>query len=203
MTLTRTDSGLIIGEDGKARPPWAAVDPLLQKYYDEEWGMPVTDEQGLYERLVLEGFQVGLSWATILRKRESFREAFDNFEVDTVAAYGEDKIEELLQNADIIRNRAKIKAAITNAQATQELRNDEGLSALIWSFKPAETPKPASVDAIESVSEESKALTKALKKKGFTFVGPISMYALMEAVGLIDNHVMGSFRRGSSGIWSE
>lgn len=203
MPLVTNDQGLVLGEDGKARPPWASVDPLLQKYYDEEWGMPIYDEHGMYERVVLEGFQVGLSWATILRKRESFRAAFDHFEVDTVANYGEDKIEELLENADIIRNRAKITAAITNAQATQNLRDEGGLSELIWSFKPKETPKPRTVDEIESVSDESIAMTKALKKKGFTFVGPVSMYALMEAVGMIDNHVMGSYRRGSSGIWPE
>lgn len=203
MTLTSTDNGLILGEDGKVRPLWAASDPLMRQYYDEEWGMPVTDEQGVYERIVLEGFQVGLSWATVLRKRENFREAFHNFEVDTVASFGEDKVEELLQNAGIIRQRAKINAAINNARATQALREEGGLPHLVWSFKPEVTPRPQSMSEVATVSEESKALAKALKKKGFSFVGPTTIYALMEAIGIIDNHVVGSHRRGTSGIWGE
>lgn len=203
MTLTSTDNGLILGEDGKVRPLWAASDPLMRQYYDEEWGMPVTDEQGVYERIVLEGFQVGLSWATVLRKRENFREAFHNFEVDTVASFGEEKVEELLQNAGIIRQRAKINAAINNARATQALREEGGLPQLVWSFKPEVTPRPLSMSEVATVSEESKALAKALKKKGFSFVGPTTMYALMEAIGIIDNHVVGSHRRGTSGIWGE
>ena len=196
------DNGLIIGEDGRARPAWAATSPLLQNYYDTEWGMPVRDEAGIYERLSLEAFQSGLSWETVLRKREAFRRAFAHFEPDTVAAFDEADIERLLADASIIRNRRKITAAITNARATIALREKGGLTDFVWSFQPEQTPAPESVTDIASTSPESVALAKALKKEGFVFVGPTTMYALMQAIGMVDDHLVGSWRRGSSGVWS-
>lgn len=191
----------VIGEDGLARPEWAASDPLLREYYDSEWGMPVTDERGLFERLSLEAFQAGLSWATILRKRPAFRAAFDDFEPDRVAAYGEAEIGRLLADEGIVRNRAKILATIGNARATIALRDEGGLSRLIWSFRPDRTPSPVSLDEIPASSPESVALTQALKRKGFSFVGPTMMFALLEAVGVVDTHLLDSHRRGTSGIW--
>lgn len=194
-------SGLIVGEDGLARPPWAAVDPLLRAYYDTEWGMPVRDEQGLFERLALEGFQSGLSWATILRKREAFRTAFRGFDPDVVASFGDDDVARLMADAGIVRNRAKILATIVNAAATCRLRADGGLAAFIWSFQPAATPVPRTLAQIPTVSDASTALSKALRQRGFAFVGPTTMHALMEATGMIDTHLVGSHRRGSSGVW--
>jgi DNA-3-methyladenine glycosylase I len=187
--------------DELGRPPWATTDPLLRHYYDTEWGMPVRDERGLYERIALEAFQAGLSWVTILRKRPAFREAFDNFDPDAVAAYADADVERLLSQTDIVRNRRKIHAAITNAQATIRLRDDGGLAQLIWSYQPATTPEPVTVGEIPTVSDESRALAAELRRRGFVSVGPTTMYALMEAVGLVDDHLIGSHRRGSSGVW--
>ncbi|WP_445155718.1 DNA-3-methyladenine glycosylase I [Arthrobacter sp. Hor0625] len=195
-------SGCIIGEDGLARPAWAATDPLLRNYYDTEWGLPVRDEQGLYERISLEAFQAGLSWATILRKRPAFRAAFADFHPETVAAFTEDDVERLLQDAGIVRNRLKIRATVTNARATLELRNDGGLVDFVWGFRPAATPEPTTLAQIPTTSPESVALSKALRKRGFVFVGPTTMFALMEAIGMVDTHLVGSHRRGSSGVWA-
>lgn len=194
-------NGAVIGDDGLARPVWAAVDPMLREYYDTEWGLPVRDEQGLYERISLEAFQAGLSWATILRKRPAFRVAFDDFQPDTVAAYTEADVQRLLLDAGIVRNRLKIRAAITNAQATIALRSDGGLVDFVWQFQPDTTPEPTALDHIPTTSTESIALSKALRKRGFAFVGPTTMYALMEAIGMVDTHLLDSHRRGSSGIW--
>jgi DNA-3-methyladenine glycosylase I len=200
------DDGLVIGADGLARPAWASVDPLLRDYYDTEWGMPVTDERGLFERISLEGFQSGLSWATILRKRPAFRAAFDGFDPESVAAYDESDVERLLGDPGIIRNRAKIVAAIGNARATLSLRDDPdaagGLAGLVWSFRPQSTPAPERFADIPTSTPESAALAKALRAKGFRFVGPTTMFALMEAVGIVDTHLVHSHRRGSSGVWS-
>jgi DNA-3-methyladenine glycosylase I len=193
--------GTVIGDDGLARPPWASVDPLLREYYDTEWGLPVRDEQGLYERISLEGFQAGLSWATILRKRPAFRSAFHDFQPDTVAAFTDADVERLLQDAGIVRNRLKIRAAITNARATVSLRERGGLVDFVWQFQPATTPRPASHTEIPTQSPESVALSKALRKQGFSFVGPTTMFALMEAIGMVDTHLIASHRRGSSGVW--
>ncbi|RYG77771.1 DNA-3-methyladenine glycosylase I [Yimella sp. RIT 621] len=198
----RDDPGIVIGEDGLARPAWASVDPMLRDYYDTEWGMPVRDEQGMYERISLEAFQAGLSWATILRKRPAFRAAFDGFDPERVARYGEAEIDRLMADAGIVRNRAKILAAITNANATIRLRDKGGLAEFVWSFQPSETPAPRTFAEIPSKSPESLALSKALRKEGFAFVGPTTMYALMEAIGIIDTHLVGSHRRGSSGVWT-
>jgi DNA-3-methyladenine glycosylase I len=196
---------VVRGADGLARPAWASVDPLLREYYDTEWGMPVRDERGLFERLSLEAFQSGLSWATVLRKRPAFRAAFDGFEPDLLALYDETDVERLLADAGIIRNRAKIAATIANARATVALRDDAevvgGLPGLIWSFRPERTPEPRTFADIPTTSPESAALAKALRSRGFRFVGPTTMHALMEAVGIIDTHLLDSHRRGSSGVW--
>jgi DNA-3-methyladenine glycosylase I len=191
----------VTGEDGLARPQWAAMDPLLRDYYDTEWGMPVRDERGMFERISLEAFQSGLSWVTILRKRPAFRAAFDGFEPDLVAAYSGADVERLMGDAGIVRNRRKVEATITNARATVALRSEGGLVDLVWSFRPARTPAPTSYAEVPTQSAESLALSKALRAKGFTFVGPTTMYALMEAVGIVDTHLVGSHRRGTSGVW--
>jgi DNA-3-methyladenine glycosylase I len=191
----------VVGTDGLVRPVWAASDPLLMEYYDTEWGMPVRDERGLFERLSLEAFQSGLSWATILRKRPAFRAAFDDFDPDAVAAYDERDVERLMADAGIVRNRRKVDATITNARATVALRADGGLVDLVWSFRPDTTPAPTSYAEVPSTSAESKALSKELKRRGFVFVGPTTMFALMEAVGIVDTHLVDSHRRGSSGVW--
>lgn len=196
-----TDAPLVVGGDGLARPTWAASDPILQDYYDTEWGLPVRDEQGLFERLSLEAFQSGLSWATILRKRPAFREAFDGFDPDVVAGYDESDVERLMADAGIVRNLAKIRATITNAAATVRLRERGGLVDFIWSFRPERTPEPHTYEEVPTTSPESVALAKALRREGFAFVGPTTMFALMEAVGIVDTHLIGSHRRGSSGVW--
>ena len=203
MTAPDVDpaSGLVRGEDGLSRPAWAATDPLLQSYYDTEWGMPVRDEQGLYERISLEAFQAGLSWATILRKRPAFREAFAGFDPEAVARFDEADEQRLLADAGIVRNRAKIAATITNARATLDRRERGGLVDLVWSFRPEQTPRPRRVAEIPTRSPESVALSKRLRAEGFAFVGPTTMFALMEAVGIVDTHLLGSHRRGSSGVW--
>lgn len=194
--------GTVLGEDGLARPPWAAVDPLLREYYDTEWGLPIRDEQGLYERICLEGFQAGLSWATILRKRPAFRQAFHGFQPDVVATFTEADVDRLLQNPGIVRNRLKVRAAITNAHATIALRDQGGLVDFVWQFQPRATPQPVAHVDIPTQSPESVALSKALRKRGFSFVGPTTMFALMEAIGMVDTHLMDSHRRGSSGVWA-
>ena len=191
----------VLGDDGLARPAWAATDPLLRDYYDTEWGMPVRDERGLFERLSLEAFQSGLSWATILRKRPAFRKAFADFDPDLVAGFGDDDVARLMADAGIVRNRRKVDATVTNAQATVALRADGGLPELVWSFRPATTPAPTSYAEVPSTSAESKALSKELKRRGFVFVGPTTMFALMEAVGIVDTHLVDSHRRGTSGVW--
>ena len=194
-------SAVVVGPDGLARPPWASADPLLREYYDTEWGMPVRDEHGLYERISLEAFQSGLSWATILRKRPAFREAFAQFDPDVVVAFSDADVERLLGDVGIVRNRLKILATITNARATVALREDGGLVDCVWSFQPETTSAPTEGNAVITSSAESIALSKALRNRGFSFIGPTTMYALMEAIGMIDTHLLDSHRRGSSGIW--
>ena len=198
----RVGPDLVVGVDGLARPRWAAADPLLRAYYDTEWGMPVLDERGLFERLSLEAFQSGLSWATILRKREAFRRAFDGFDPDRVAAYGDADVERLMGDAGIVRNRRKVEATVRNAAATVALRADGGLPRLVWSFRPERTPEPRTAAEVPTSSPESVALARELKRRGFAFVGPTTMFALMEAVGVVDTHLVGSHRRGTSGVWT-
>lgn len=183
------------------RTPWAQTHPMLTEYYDTEWGMPVLDDQGVFERLTLEAFQSGLSWLTILKRREGFRAAFNQFDYHAIAQYDASDVERLMSDTGIIRNRMKIEATINNAQAAVALEHDGGLSAFVWSFKPESTPLPTSMAEIPAQSPESAQLSKALKKKGFKFVGPTTMFALMEALGIVDTHIVTSHRRGSSGIW--
>jgi DNA-3-methyladenine glycosylase I len=194
---------LVTGEDGLARPLWASTDPMLRQYYDTEWGMPVRDERGVFERLSLEAFQSGLSWRTILAKRAAFRAAFADFDPDVVARFGEADVARLLADAGIVRNRAKIAATITNATATIALRADGGLADFVWSFRPSDTPRPRTAAEVPTTSSESTALSKALRKRGFAFVGPTTMHALMEALGIVDTHLVGSHRRGTSGVWPD
>jgi DNA-3-methyladenine glycosylase I len=185
-------SGSTLGADGKLRCPWGNSTPDYIAYHDEEWGRPIRTDQGLYERLVLEAFQSGLSWITILRKRPAFREAFAGFEIEKVAGFDESDVERLLADAGIVRNRAKIEAAIRNARATLELaRTDGGLAKLLWSFAPpADRPAPQSLADVPATSPESKAMAKQLKKLGFVFVGPTTAYALMQAAGLVNDHLV-------------
>lgn len=187
------------------RPAWAESSDLLRDYYDTEWGVPVTDERGLFERISLEAFQSGLSWATILRKRPAFRAAFADFDPDVVADFGDAQVEELMQDAAIVRNRRKILATVTNARATVALRGryggTSGLAEFVWSFRPERTPMPRAVEDIPTTSAESVSLSTALKKEGFVFVGPTTMFALMEAAGMVDTHLLDSPRRGCSGLW--
>jgi DNA-3-methyladenine glycosylase I len=166
-------------------------DPLYEAYHDTEWGLPVRDEHGLYERLCLEGFQSGLAWITVLRKRPRFREVFAGFDPEVVATYGEDDIERLLGDAGIIRHRGKIEATIANAHATLALREaGTPLPELVWSFAPAPRAKPpASWRDVPAQTEDSQALSKALRKAGFKFVGPTTVYAAMQACGLVDDHL--------------
>ncbi len=185
------------------RASWASGDPLLTEYYDAEWGMPVTDERGVYERLMLEAFQSGLSWLTVLRKRDAFRAAFDGFDPELVADYGEHEVERLLADAGIIRNRRKIEAAIVNARSTLRLRDEgPGLAELVWTYMPERSPAPESEAEVPSTSPESLALAKELKRRGFVFVGPTTVYALMTAIGIVDAHLVTSHRRGCSGLWN-
>lgn len=206
---------LVVGDDGLARPAWASVHEDLRTYYDTEWGLPVHDEQGVFERLALEGFQSGLSWATILRRRDGFRRAFAGFDVDAVAGFGPQDVERLLEDEGIIRHRGKIEATIANARAAIALRELDGLGPrgdlgpgshlgqLVWSYRPERTPQPAAPAEVPTTSTESVALAKELKRHGFRFVGPTTMFALMEALGVVDTHLLGSHRRGSSGVWAE
>jgi DNA-3-methyladenine glycosylase I len=182
------DHGVTIGADGLARCPWAGSDPLYLGYHDTEWGRPLRGENELFERICLEAFQSGLAWITILRKRENFRAAFAGFEIGKVAEFGEADVARLLADEGIVRNRAKVNAAIANARAAREL--DGGLTELIWSHAPAEQPCPRTTKEIPATSPESVALAKALKKAGFVFVGPTTAYALMQACGLVDDHLV-------------
>ena len=172
-------------------------DPLYERYHDQEWGRPVRDERGLFERMSLEAFQSGLSWLTILRKREAFRAAFAGFEPDAVARFGDDDVERLLGDAGIVRNRAKIEATIANARATVALREDGGLPELLWErFRPAPRRAPPRTFAdVPSQTPETVALAKELKRRGFRFVGPTTLYALMQACGVVDDHLAGCLVR--------
>ncbi|CAA9456382.1 MAG: DNA-3-methyladenine glycosylase [uncultured Rubrobacteraceae bacterium] len=193
------EQGVIVGEDGLGRCPWAVGHPANLHYHDTEWGLVVRGERALYERITLEAFQSGLSWLTILLKRPAFRAAFDGFDPETVARYADADVERLMQDKTIVRNRAKIEAARTNARAVLALREHGGLDALIWSHKPDETPAPRVVSEVPTNTHASKALAADLRAKGFRFVGPVTAHALMEAIGMVDTHLIGCHRRGSSG----
>jgi DNA-3-methyladenine glycosylase I len=178
----------VMGVDGLLRCPWVGSAPEYIAYHDEEWGQPLRGDDALYERLCLEAFQSGLSWLTILRKRPAFRAAFADFSIERVAAFGERDVERLLNDAGIVRNRLKINAAIANARTAAALEG--GLSDLIWSYAPTDpAPAPGKDEQIPAVTPESTALAKGLKRAGFVFVGPTTCYALMQACGLVDDHL--------------
>jgi DNA-3-methyladenine glycosylase I len=181
---------LVIGPDGLARCGWAGGSAEYTAYHDTEWGHPMRSETGLFEHLVLEAFQSGLSWSTILRKRQNFRAAFADFDIARVAAFGPNDVERLLTDTGIVRNRAKIEAAVANGRAAAEL--PEGLAALLWSFAPSGRRKrPRSMADVAAITPESTAMAKDLKKRGFRFVGPTTSYALMQATGIVDDHLVG------------
>jgi DNA-3-methyladenine glycosylase I len=188
------ETGISAGPDGKARCFWALGAEEYLDYHDWEWGRPLHGEVELYERLTLEAFQSGLSWLTILRKRENFRRAFDGFEIDRVAAYGEKDVARLLADAGIVRNRKKIDAAITNARAIRDLHaSGETLNDLLWGFAPdsGSRPAPESFADLEPTTPESKGMAKELKRRGFVFVGPTTAYATIQAAGLVNDHLAG------------
>ncbi|MEY9871908.1 DNA-3-methyladenine glycosylase I [Streptacidiphilus sp. MAP12-33] len=188
-------SEAIRGEDGRLRCPWGLSAPDYVEYHDTEWGRPVHGDVALYERISLEAFQSGLSWITILRRREGFRRAFDGFDPATVAAYDDADVTRLLADEGIIRNRAKVLATIANARALLELGGTT-LDALVWSFAPDPSPAaPKSLTEVPAVTPESKALAKELKRHGFRFVGPTTAYALMQACGLVNDHLADCFAR--------
>ena len=194
--MSELPTAAVTGEDGIARCHWAAAPGVLRSYHDTEWGVPVAGERAFFERLSLEGFQAGLSWLTILNKRERFREVFHDFDVDLVAAMTDADVERLLLDAGIVRNRAKVEATRRNALATIALRPDGGLEAFLREFAPAADPTPQHPGEVPATSPESAALSKALRKRGFGFVGPTTVHALMEATGLVDTHLVGCHRRG-------
>jgi DNA-3-methyladenine glycosylase I len=180
----------------RSRCGWATSAPEYVAYHDEEWGTPLSGDDALYERLSLEAFQSGLSWITILRKRPAFREAFAGFRIAAVAEFTPADVERLMADAGIVRNRAKVTAAVRNARAALEL--PEGLSALLWSFAPtASRPRPQTLADVPATSPESVAMAKDLKRRGFAFVGPTTAYALMQATGMVDDHVATCFRAGA------
>lgn len=181
---------LVTGADGRSRCAWSASAPDYAEYHDQEWGRPLYGDDELFERLTLEAFQSGLSWLTILRKRPAFRRAFDGFHIETVARYGEADVARLLADPGIVRNRAKVEAAIANARAALEL--PDGLAALLWSFAPPARPsRPRTLAEVPALTPESTALARTLKRRGFRFVGPTTAYALMQATGMVDDHLAG------------
>ncbi len=194
--MARLPAGLSRGADGLVRCGWAGSDPLYLLYHDREWGFPTSDDRRLFEKLCLEGFQSGLSWLTILRKREAFREAFCNFDPEVVAAFGRRDVVDLLRNAGIVRHRGKIESTINNARRALELRAETGsLARFVWSFEPPASARPrrltrAVLRALGSTAE-STALSKALRRRGWTFVGPTTAYAFMQAMGLVNDHLEG------------
>lgn len=219
--------GLVACEDGLVRPSWAATDPLMRNYYDTEWGKPVTSEQGVFERLVLESFQSGLSWSTILKKRQAFRNAFASFIPEAVAAFTDKDRERLMCDAGIVRNRRKIDAAISNAQAVIALRASLAVEAdahragrmeeaplahllrsgqsyprhlgeFVWLYQPSRDPRPEKAGDVPAQTEESRALSLELKRRGFVFVGPVTALALMSAIGIVNTDILGTWKRPSN-----
>jgi DNA-3-methyladenine glycosylase I len=188
----------LLHEDGRHRCPWATRDPLYVSYHDTEWGVPERDSRALYEKLVLDGFQAGLSWITILRKREAFRAAFDNFDPARVARYNAKKVERLMQDAGIVRNRAKIEGAIASARAYLVTEKEQGFSEYLWSFVEGRTIRNnfRHVGEVPAETELSRKISKDLKARGFKFCGPTIVYAFMQAVGMVDDHLVGCWRHG-------
>lgn len=190
-------ASLALGDDGLSRCGWVGRDPEYQRYHDEEWGTELHGDREMFEKLSLEGFQAGLSWITILRRRASFRAAFDGFDIDAVAAYDERDVDRLMADSGIIRNRLKVEATISNARVTQQLvaGHPRALDELLWGFAPPPTRHaPSSLTEVPATTPESTALSQALKKLGYRFVGPTTMYALMQSAGMVDDHVAGCWR---------
>lgn len=187
---------VVTGDDQLARCGWVGDDPEYRRYHDEEWGRPLHGDRALFEKISLEGFQAGLSWITILRRRPTFRAAFRDFDIDLVAEFDETDVERLMADPGIIRNRAKIDATISNARITRELISDDpgALDRVVWSFAPEPGRRPRALAEIPAVTPEAAALSRALKKLGYRFVGPTTMYALMQSAGLVDDHVNGCWR---------
>jgi len=182
--------------DTRSRCGWAGSDPLYIDYHDREWGRPVTSDTRLFEKVCLEGFQSGLAWITILRKRENFRKAFADFDIDTVAKMGEADIERLLQDAGIVRHRGKIASTINNARRAQDLQREFGsLAAYFWSFEPAPRKGTVVAGEIPAQTDVSKAISKDLRKRGWSFVGPTTIYAFMQAMGMVNDHIEGCMCR--------
>jgi DNA-3-methyladenine glycosylase I len=183
-----------VGDDGIARCWWCAGDPLYESYHDDEWGRPVSSDVRLFEKLSLEGFQSGLSWLTILRKRENFRRAFKEFDVEAIARFNQRSAARLMSDAGIVRNRAKIEATINNARRCIELQDEFGsLAAYVWRYEPDPSTRPKKVDwavlTQDTTSNEAKAMSKDLRKRGWAFVGPTTAYAFMQAMGLVNDHL--------------
>jgi DNA-3-methyladenine glycosylase I len=199
--VSRLAKGLHRGQDGVVRCWWCGDDPLYQAYHDAEWGLPVDDERRLFEKLCLEGFQAGLSWITILRKRPAFRRAFRDFAVDRVARFDERSVQRLLKDAGIVRHRGKIEAAINNARLAKQLRTEGGLARLVWNHEPTgrARPKRLTHGALMKLTQTdaSRALSKELKRRGWRFVGPTTVYAFMQSMGLVNDHVEGCAMRPS------
>ncbi len=189
-------SDLVVGGDGRARCGWAGGADDYERYHDAEWARPVTDETGLFERMSLEGFQSGLSWITILRKREGFRSAFAGFDIPSVAGFTDADVERLVADPAIVRHRGKITAVITNARLIGEMHDrGETLGTLLWSFAPEVAPAPAALGDVPAVTDASTRMSKELRRRGFRFVGPTTAYALMQAVGMVNDHVNGCWVR--------
>jgi DNA-3-methyladenine glycosylase I len=188
-----------LAPNGVERCAWAGTDPLMVAYHDEEWGVPCHDDRALFERLLLEGFQAGLSWQTILRKRDNFRRAFDDFDPARIAAYGEADVARLLADPGIVRNRLKVRAAIDNARATLAIIDEVGsFDRYLWGFAPEAGPRPATLADVPASTPASDAMSRELKKRGFRFVGSTICYAFMQSAGLVDDHVVGCFRAGTN-----
>ncbi len=188
-------SDLVVEADGLARCGWVGADPEYIRYHDEEWGQPLHGDRALFEKMSLEGFQAGLSWITILRKRPRFREVFEGFEPEVVATFGGDDIERLMADAGIVRNRAKIEATISNARLVADMAAGD-LDALLWSFAvpPGDRPRPTVLSEVPATTAASDALSRDLRRRGFRFVGPTTMYALMQSAGMVDDHLDGCWR---------
>jgi DNA-3-methyladenine glycosylase I len=194
---------LVPGEDGVVRCFWGASDPLYRRYHDKEWGRPSADERRLFEKICLEGFQAGLSWLTILRKREAFRDAFRGFELEAVARFGPRDVARLLRNPGIVRHRGKIESAVNNARRALELAEERGsLAGYFWSFEPAPRSRPRRITWATlrrmATTPESTAMSKDMKRRGWSFVGPTTVYAFMQAMGLVNDHLEGCAARAAS-----
>ncbi len=186
----------IIHEDGKTRCGWPTTDPFYVEYHDTDWGVPEYDSQKLFEKLILDGFQAGLSWITILRKRDNFRVAFDNFDPNIIARYDDDKLAALMQDAGIVRNKAKIKASVMNAQIFLDIEAKQGFDKYLWDYvdgKPIQN-QPKSMSDVPTSTPIAEALSKDLKKRGFKFCGPTIVYAFMQAVGMVNDHMVDCYR---------